>query len=412
MTHIRSRSTLKRRLPDWREVARFVGPALRPGRSRVERVLSVEEFRQLAMRRVPRSVFDYVDGAAEQELGLAREIESFRRVVFHPHVLRDVSKVDISSHVLGRPVRFPVVLGPTGFTRMMHAAGEVAVARAASRAGIPYVLSTLGTTSPARLRVAAPEAELWYQLYVSRDRGRSKELLAQATAAKFSALVLTVDVPVSGNRWRDTRNGLTFPPTLTLRTLADMARKPAWLLDVLTTEPLAFESLGEARDLTTLFGAAFDPSVTVADVEWLRGEWQGRIVVKGVQRIDDLKDVIGAGADAVALSNHGGRQLDHAAPPLDLLPAAVDAAHGEAEIFLDGGVRSASDVAAVLALGAKGAFVARPYLYALMAAGEQGVDRYLAVLSAELERTMQILGAATVGDLTGDLVELLPPTST
>lgn len=399
-------AALKRRFPDWREVVRFVGPALRPGVGRIERAASVEDLRALALRRAPRAVFDYVDGAAEQEIGLARSIDAFNRLTFHPHVLRDVSKVDSSTTILGKSVNLPVVFGPTGFTRMMHAAGEGAVARAAGRRGVPYVLSTLGTTSARNLALDAPDTERWFQLYVSKDRVRSSELLAQAKASGFSTLVLTVDVPVSGNRLRDTHNGLTLPPTLTMRTLLDMARKPAWLFDSLTTEPLAFESLGAADDLTTLFKSTFDAGVTIRDIEWLRGEWHGPIVVKGIQRLDDLSDVIGAGVDAVAISNHGGRQLDRSTTPLDLLPLAVEAAAGRVELYLDGGVRRGSDIAAALALGARCVFVARPYLYALMAGGEAGVDRLLDILFDEFERTMQLLGASTVKELTSNLVDL------
>lgn len=399
-------ATLKRRFPDWREVARFAAPALRPGKSRLDRVASVEDLRALALARTPRAVFDYVDGGADREISLARSTDAFNRVSFHPHVLRDVSNVDTSTTVLGRRVRFPVVFGPTGFTRMMHAAGEGAVARAAGRYGIPYVLSTLGTTSASKLAEEAPLTERWFQLYVSKDRARSRELLEQAKDAGFSTLVLTVDVPVSGNRLRDTRNGLTLPPTLTLRTLSEMVRKPGWLFDVLTTEPLAFEALGVGDDLTTLFKRAFDAGVTIRDLEWMRSEWPGPIVVKGIQRIDDLNDVVGAGADGVALSNHGGRQLDRATTPLELLPAAVEAVAGRTELYLDGGVRTGSDIAAAVALGAQCVFVARPYLYALMAGGEKGVDRLLDILLDEFERTLQLLGAASVDELTFDLVDL------
>lgn len=351
-------------------------------------------------------MFDYVDGAAEREISLERSTAAFHRVTFRPHVLRDVSKVDTSTTVLGQRVSLPVVFGPTGFTRMMHVAGEGAVARPVGRRGVPYVLSTLGTTSARGLAEQAPHTERWFQLYVSKDRARSRELLAQAKEAGFTTLVLTVDVPVSGNRLRDTRNGLTLPPTLTWRTLFEMVQKPAWLFDVLTTEPLAFESLGAGNNLTTLFKAAFDAAVTIRDIEWLRNEWPGPTVVKGVQRLDDLLEVVGTGVDAVALSNHGGRQLDRSATPLELLPAALEAVDGRVELYLDGGVRSGSDVAAAVALGARCVFVARPYLYALMAGGEAGVERLLEILSDEFERTLQLLGAANVKELTPDLVDL------
>ena len=291
---------LKRRFPRAAEVARFVGPTFRRQTGgRWSRVRTAADFRELARRRTPRAVFDYVEGAAELELSRDRAVAAFKRVVFKPHVLRDVAAVDTTTTILGREVELPIVFGPTGFTRMMHAAGEPAVARAAGRAGIPYVLSTLGTTSIEQLAAAAPTTNRWFQLYVSKDRGRSGELIARAADAGYTTLVLTVDVPVAGARHRDVYNGLTFPPSLTGRTLLGMVSKPRWLLDVLTTEPLAFESLGAAEDVMGLINTVFDPSVTVADIDWLRTNWAGAIVVKGIQRVDDALEVVSAGADGV-----------------------------------------------------------------------------------------------------------------
>jgi L-lactate dehydrogenase (cytochrome) len=352
-------------------------------------------------------VFEYVSGGAERETALRRSTEAFDRVVFQPHVLRDVSAVDPSTTVLGRPVSFPVVLGPTGFTRMMRTEGEPAVARPAARAGVPYALSTMGTTSPEQLARDAPDTDRWFQLYLWKDRARSRDLLARAQAAGFSTLVLTVDVATQGGRFRDVYNGLTIPPTLSVRTLLDMSRRPRWLLDVLTTEPLAFEALsdgGDPTDLHTLIASVFDPRVTMPDVDWLREEWPGRLVVKGCQRVDDAVALADAGVDGIALSNHGGRQLDRSATPLELLPDVVDAVGGRAEVYVDGGVRSGADVAAAVALGAQAAFVARPYLYALMAAGEAGVDHLLALLRQDYVRTLALLGVTSTDALCRDLV--------
>ncbi len=398
---------LKRRLLRASEVTRFVGPTFRGRTSdRWSRVRTVADFKRLARRRTPRSVFDYVEGAAEFELSRDRAVAAFRRAVFHPHVLRDVSAVDPATTILGRPVALPAVLGPTGFTRMMHAAGEPAVARAAGRAGIPYVLSTLGTTSVERLAEAAPGADRWFQLYVSKDRGRSLDLVARAGESGYTTLVLTVDVPVAGARHRDVYNGLTFPPTLSARTILGMVSKPYWLFDALTTEPLAFESLGAAKDVMGLINTVFDPSVTTADIEWLRSHWSGRIVVKGLQRVDDANAVVSSGADGVAVSNHGGRQLDRAVTPLELLPAVVDAVADIAEVFLDGGVRDGADIAAAVAFGARAVFVGRPYLYALMAGGEAGVDHLLTLLREDYARTLKLLGASSTAELNRDLVTL------
>jgi L-lactate dehydrogenase (cytochrome) len=398
---------LKRRFPRTSEVARFVGPTFKRGTTdRWSRVRTVADFERMARRRTPRAVFDYVDGAAELELSRDRAVDAFRRVVLHPHVLRDVSTVDTATTILGRPAALPVVLGPTGFTRMMHAAGEVAVARAAGRAGIPYALSTLGTTSVERLAEEAPDTERWFQLYVSKDRGRSLDLVARVRERGFTTLVLTVDVPVAGARHRDVYNGLTFPPTLSPRTLLGMVRKPRWLFDALTTEPLAFETLGAAADVMELINTAFDPAVTIDDIEWLRSQWSGPVVVKGVQRVDDAKAIVSAGAEAVALSNHGGRQLDRAVAPLDLLPAVVDAIGDRAEVYVDGGVRAGADVAVAVALGARAVFVGRPYLYALMAGGEAGVDHLLTLLRDDYARTLKLLGVTNTQALERDLVTL------
>jgi L-lactate dehydrogenase (cytochrome) len=398
---------MKRQFPRISELARFIGPTFRLQRtSRWSRVRTTADFRALAQRRTPRSVFDYVEGAAELELSKDRSVVAFERVVFRPHVLRDVSAVDTTTSILGRPAAFPVVFGPTGFTRMMHAAGESAVARAAGRAGIPYALSTLGTTSIEGLAADAPTTDRWFQLYVSKDRGRAAELVERAAENGYTALVLTVDVPVAGARHRDVYNGLTFPPSLTARTILGMLGKPRWLFDALTTEPLAFETLGMARDVMTLINSAFDPSVTVADLDWLRSQWPRAIVVKGVQRVDDALEVVAAGADGVAVSNHGGRQLDRAVTPLELLPSVVDAVGSSAEVYLDGGVRSGADVAAAVALGARAAFVGRPYLYALMAGGEAGVDHLTKLLHDDYSRTLRLLGVNSTAALDRDLAYL------
>jgi L-lactate dehydrogenase (cytochrome) len=290
----------------------------------------------------------------------------------------------------------------------MRTEGEPAVARPAGRAGVPYALSTMGTTSLERLAAQAPSTDRWFQLYLWRDRARSQDLLDRAKACGFSTLVLTVDVPVAGARLRDAYNGLTIPPRLSARTLFDFARHPSWSIDALTTEPLEFASLGDAASLEQVINTIFDPSATLDDIEWLRSRWDGPVVVKGVQRVDDAKDLVAAGADGIAVSNHGGRQLDRAATPLRLLPDVVDAVGDATEVYLDGGIRSGADVAAAVALGARAAFVARPYLYALMAAGEAGVDRLLELLRTDYARTLQLLGVTATSDLDRGYVRLLP----
>jgi L-lactate dehydrogenase (cytochrome) len=397
---------VNRRVPALGALWRFVAPTFRLQRNPWARVVTTDDFRRLARRRTPRSVFDYVEGAAERELSARRAVAAFERVTLHPRVLRDVTSVETTTTILGREASLPIVFGPTGFTRMMHAAGEPAVARSAARADLPYTLSTLGTTSIERLAAEAPEAARWFQLYVSKDRGRVRELVARARDSGYRALVLTVDVPVAGARHRDTHNGLTIPPTLTPRTLVGMLRKPRWLFDAVRTEPVSFESLGAADDVMGLIDHVFDAGVTFDDFEWLRSEWRGPLVVKGVQRIDDALHIVAAGANGIAVSNHGGRQLDRAVSPLDILPRIADEVGDTAEIYLDGGVRSGSDVAVAVAAGARAVFVARPYLYALMAGGEAGVDHLLKLLEQGYTRTLKLLGVTRTADLTRDLITL------
>ncbi|MFG1708910.1 alpha-hydroxy acid oxidase [Nonomuraea sp. M3C6] len=381
-----------------------------PRMSRARRLADaadVADVRRLAMRRAPRMVFDYVDGAAEGERSMARAVEAFGRVEFSPRVLRDVAEAPTAVEILGRRIGMPVVLGPTGFTRMMHREGERAVARAAERAGIPYTLSTMGTTSAKDVAAAAPGGWNWFQLYVVRDRARNLETLALARDAGMDVLVVTVDVPVAGARLRDVRHGLTIPPSLHWRSVLQAMLRPAWWFDFLTSEPLRFATVdGAPDDLAGITNLMFDPSVTISDLEWIRAAWQGPLLVKGVQRVDDAKELADVGVDGLVVSNHGGRQLDRSPAPLELLPHVVNAVGDRTEVFLDGGVRSGADVAAAVALGAKACFVGRAYLYGLMAGGEPGVTRVLDLLHAELVRTLQLLGAAGVAELSPDLVRL------
>jgi L-lactate dehydrogenase (cytochrome) len=354
-------------------------------------------------------VFDYTDGGAETETSLRRAREAFQRVEFRPRVLRDVTAVDTTTTLLGRPAALPLALAPTGFTRMMHHQGERAVVQVAERAGIPYALSTLGTTSIEDVAAAAPTARKWFQLYVWRDRGAGKELVERAQAAGYEALILTVDVPVAGARLRDVRNGLTIPPSLTLGTVLDAATHPAWWLNLLTTDPLEFASLSSWEGtVAELINQMFDPSLTPRDLSWLRESWSGPLIVKGIQHVDDARMVVDLGADAVVVSNHGGRQLDRAPTPLEVLPTVVEAVGDRAEVLVDGGVQSGADVVAAVALGARACLVGRAYLYGLMAGGERGVQRAVDILTSEITRTMQLLGTDSVSRLKPAHVRLRP----
>jgi L-lactate dehydrogenase (cytochrome) len=376
---------------------------------RLARAATVADLRELARRTVPRAVFDYTDGAAGAEISLRRSREAFRRVEFCPSVLRDVSVVDPGTTVLGAPSALPFALAPTGFTRLMHTAGERAVVRVAERAGIPYGLSTMGTTSLEDVAAAAPGARRWFQLYLWRDREASAGLVERARVAGYEALVLTVDTPVAGPRLRDVRNGFTIPPALSLRTMANAARHPRWWIDLLTTEPLEFASLHSwGGTVAELADRVFEPAATLADLRALRTAWPGALVVKGIQGAEDARAVVDAGADAVVVSNHGGRQLDRAPTPLEQLPAVVQAVGDRAEVYLDGGILDGADIVAAVAMGARACLVGRAYLYGLMAGGERGVQRAVDLLAAEVRRTLQLLGVPTIAELTPDRVRLRP----
>jgi len=299
------------------------------------------------------------------------------------------------------------VFAPTGFTRMMHVAGEPAVAAAAAGLGIPYALSTMGTTTPEALASAVPGGDRWFQLYLGRDRAAAAKLVDRAAAAGFSTLVLTVDTAVSGARLRDVRNGMTVPPSLSPRTLLDMAAHPGWWFNVLTTEPLGFASVDPTgAAFGDVVGGLLDPALTFDDLAALRRSWTGPLVVKGVQTVEDARAVVDLGADASVLSNHGGRQLDRAPTPLELLPEVVAEVGDRTEVYLDGGVLGGADVVAAVALGARAVLVGRAYLYGLMAGGRAGVEHAGRILRDDVVRTMMLLGVTSVAELNPDLVRL------
>jgi L-lactate dehydrogenase (cytochrome) len=392
-----------RQVPKWRELKLLLRAKpieLNPTKRRLDNALTINDLRTIARRRTPRSVFDYTDGAAEAEISLRRARALFGNLEFNPSILRNVSDVDTTTSILRRPSALPFAFAPTGFTRMMNHEGENAVVRVAERRGIPYALSTLGTTSIEDVAAAAPSARKWFQLYVWKDRAAGEELMARAKAAGFEALVLTVDVPVAGARLRDARNGFSIPPALTVKTVLDAATHPAWWINLLTTRPLVFASLRTwDGTVAELIDALFDPTMTIADLEWLRSFWDGPLIIKGIQTVDDARRVVDAGADAIVLSNHGGRQLDRAPVPLRLVPDVVDAVGDRAEVWVDTGIMGGADIVAALALGANATMVGRAYLYGLMAGGERGVDRAAEILSREIRRTMQLLGTRTIDEL-------------
>jgi L-lactate dehydrogenase (cytochrome) len=400
-----------RHLPRWHELRELIKPEpLRVRGRRLDRAHTIGDLRSMAARRAPRAVFDYVDGGAGDELSMARARDAFDRIEFHPNVLRDVSQVTPSATILGEQASLPMVLAPAGFTRMAHADGERAVAAVAARAGVPYALSTVGTTTPEDFMRIEPRGTRWFQLYLWRDRGMATDLLDRVADAGFRTLMLTVDVPVPGDRRRDARNGLGLPPALRLRTMAEGALHPRWWFDFLTTDPIRFALQTEAGEpLQEVLARAFDPAVTMQDLAWLRERWPGPLVVKGVMRVDDAMEIASVGVDGIVVSNHGGRQLDRSPTPLDLLQPIVNSIDERVEVFVDGGVRSGADVIAAVGLGARAVLVGRAYLYGLMAAGEAGVDRALTILRDDIERSMQLLGVSTLGELNSSLVTLRSP---
>ena len=397
-----------RQLPRWSELAPLLSPKpiiLDGTRRRAAAAATVSDFRQIARRRTPRAVFDYVDGAADDEISMERSGSAFDRIEFCPRVLRDVREVDTTATILGKPSAMPVAFGPTGFTRIMHRDGERGVARAATAAGIPYALSTMGTTSIEDVANSIPGGRRWFQLYLWRDRDRSSELIRRAADAGYEALILTVDTPVPGSRLRDVHNGMTIPPTLSMKTFLDGAIRPWWWFDLLTTPPVEFASLNNwSGTVADLAKQLFDPSITTDDLAWLRETWAGKLIVKGIQCPEDAIRSVECGVDAVVVSNHGGRQLDRSQVPLEQLPAVVEAVAGRAEVYIDGGVTSGADVVAAMCLGANGTLLGRAYLYALMAAGETGVRRLTTILHDEIARTMQLMGVTSVKELTPELV--------
>ncbi len=394
---------MERRLPkpvDFAQILKFKAPQWNPTRRRLASALTIADLRAIAARTTPRAPFDYTDGAAEGELSLARARQAFQDVEFHPAILRDVSRIDTSCTVLGGPSAFPFGIAPTGFTRIMHAGGERAGAAAAGAAGIPFSLSTVGTTSPEGVREANPTGRNWFQLYMWKDRERSMEVVERAAKAGFDTLLVTVDVPVAGARLRDVRNGLTIPPTLTGRTVLNAIPKARWWYDFLTTEPVHFASFdGWNGTVAELLDTMFDPTVDFDDLRWIKEQWPGAFVVKGVQTLDDAKRVAEIGVDGIVLSNHGGRQLDRAPVPFHLLPEVVREIGRDTEIHIDTGIMSGADIVAAVALGARFTLVGRAYLYGLMAGGQAGVSRTIEILSTEIVRTMKLLGVSSLAEL-------------
>ena len=400
---------LKRRIPKVADLAplmQFKRPTFGSA-ARLQRANTIWELRAMAKRRTPKAPFDYTDGAAEAEITLNRARQAFQDLEFRPGILRNVQTVDLSTEVLGQRSALPMGIAPTGFTRMMQSEGEYAGSRAAAAAGIPYTLSTMGTASIEDVAAAAPHGRNWFQLYLWTDREKSLALIDRAAKAGMDTLMVTVDTPVGGARLRDVRNGMTIPPALTAKTVLDASYRPAWWFNFLTHEPLSFASLSRySGTVSELIDSMFDPTLSFDDLAWLRDTWKGKLVVKGLQTLEDTRKVVDYGADGIVLSNHGGRQLDRAPIPLHLLSQVARELKGKTSIMLDTGIMSGGDIVAAIALGADFTLIGRAYLYGLMAGGRMGVDRALEILSGEMARTMRLLGVNKVEDLNPDHVKL------
>ena len=411
------------RASEIRQLIRMKPVELDATRRRLSACHDIADLRAAGRRLTPRPVFDYVEGGADEELSVRANTRAFRRWRFQPRTLVNVSAADTSAAFLGSVAPLPLALAPTGYTRMMHPGGEIAAARAAQRHGLPYTLSTMATTTietvaeavsslptspdrpPGSSLPTSPDRPpgqpgLWFQLYILRDSGLNKELVDRAAAAKYRVLVVTVDCFVTGHRTRDRRNGLVIPPELTARTLASIAGKPGYWARMLRSPAIEFANFAE-HDVVTIedTGMLFNPAITWDDIAELRARWPGRLVIKGPLGPADCRRAVAAGADGVQLSNHGGRQLDRAVPPVDMIAAARDAVGPDVAVLVDSGVRHGSDLAVALALGADGCAIGRAYLYGLMAGGEPGVDRALDILAAQFKRTMQLLGVSSAAEL-------------
>ena len=369
-------------------------------RARLSDAQTIDDLRKIAKRRTPAAAFDYTDGAADDEISMNRARQAFKDVEFHPSILNDVSNVDTSCEVFGGPSALPFGIAPTGFTRLMQTEGELAGASAAGKAGIPFCLSTLGTTSIEDVKAANPHGRNFFQLYVMRQREISYGLVKRAAAAGFDTLFFTVDTPIAGARLRDKRNGFSIPPQISLGTVANAIPRPWWWVDFLTTPTLSFASLSSTGGTVgELLNSAMDPSIQFSDLEEIRSIWPGKLVVKGVQNVEDSKKLADLGVDGIILSNHGGRQLDRAPVPFWLLPEVVREVGKDLDVTMDTGIMHGADIVAAMAMGAKFTFIGRAYLYGLMAGGEAGVTRAIEILAEQVRRTMQLLQVETIDEL-------------
>jgi L-lactate dehydrogenase (cytochrome) len=401
------------KVQEMRKLIRMRPIELDAARRRLGACHDVADLRRAAKRRIPKPVFDYVDGAADEEMAVAANVAAFRAWRFLPRVLTDVSAADTSTAILGTTVPVPLALGPIGYTRMMHPDGESGAARSATRHGLPYALSTMAATGIEDVAAAASapglgSPDLWFQLYITKNRALAHDLVDRAGGNGYRVLVVTVDTVVTGNRIRDKRNGLSIPPELSLQTVLQVATRPGYWYRLLSGPALDYANFA-GMPATTIMGTGelFDPGISWDDIADLRSRWNGKLVIKGPLGAADARRAVDLGADGIQLSNHGGRQLDRTVAPVDLIAPVRDAVGPSVSLLVDSGVRHGADVVTALALGADAAVLGRAYVYGLMAGGERGVDRAIDVISEQFRRTMQLLGVSSVAELRKGGRELL-----
>lgn len=398
-------------LSDIRDLIRLRRPAAPYGVRALARCYDIDDVADLARKRLPAGAAAYLDGGGEDEWTLRRNRDAFGDRAFLPRILRDVSHVQTATTVLGTPMPVPIILSPIGAPRMFHHEGELAVARAASQAGLTYGVSTLATQSLHAIADAAGGSPLWFQLYLWGDRSAAKDLLAEATDAGYRALLLSADTTVRSERDRELHRGIQLPaPELTLRTVLDGARHPAWAWHFVTSPAPSFPNLSAHGPASRQqMNQMFDGTVSWADLDWIRNAWKGPIAVKGVLRADEAVRAAEHGADAVIVSNHGGRQMDHVPATIDVLPDIADAVGDRIEVLVDSGFRRGADIAAGLALGARAVLIGRAHLYGLAAAGESGVRHVIDILTQQLRMSMALCGARTLAELDRGLLRATPP---
>ena len=376
----------------------------------MKHITCIEDLRQLHKRRVPKAFFEYADRGSYSEDTLRANHADLQEIKFRQRILVDVSKRDLKTTILGEPAAMPLILAPVGLLGMQHGDGEIHACRAAQAAGIPFTQSTMSICSIEDI-AAAVDKPFWFQLYVMKDRGFIKALIERAIAAKCSALVLTVDLQVIGQRHADIKNGMTVPPEWSLSKLFDFATKPAWVSGVLRGKRRTFGNLAghlkvsdDITSLSTWINSQFDTSLSWKDIDWIRSIWPGKLILKGIMDVEDAEIAAKTGAQALVVSNHGGRQLDGAPSSIEMLPEIVDAVGSQMEILFDGGIRSGQDVMRALALGAKSCMIGRAYAYGLGAGGEEGVAKAISLIAKELETTMGLCGVNTIPEIDDSVI--------